>query len=84
MVYCFLCGDYVHDETLEKILREEKAKAWRSYGMYRFSRGRPANPMLGETLDLATVDLPGGAASTYTLGGIKTLACEVEGAGYTF
>ena len=34
MVYCFHCGDYVHDEVLEKILREERAKAWRSYGMY--------------------------------------------------
>ncbi|XP_028395120.1 ubiquitin carboxyl-terminal hydrolase 22-like [Dendronephthya gigantea] len=32
VVYCFLCGDYVHNEVLEKILREERAKAWRSYG----------------------------------------------------
>ncbi len=78
MVYCFLCGDYVHDETLERILREEKAKAWRSYGTYRFSRGRPANPMLGEVLDLH-----GGGATTYPRR-YKTLACEVVGAGYTF
>ena len=35
VVYCFLCADYVHDELLEKILREEKAKAWKSYGMYK-------------------------------------------------
>ena len=34
VVYCFHCGDYVHDEVLEKILREERAKAWRCYGMY--------------------------------------------------
>ena len=33
VVYCFLCGDYAHDEVLEKILRDERAKAWRSYGM---------------------------------------------------
>ena len=34
VVFCFVCGDYSHSEALEKILREERAKAWRSYGRY--------------------------------------------------
>lgn len=37
VVYCFSCGDYVYEERLEQILGEEKAKGWKSNGMYFFS-----------------------------------------------